>query len=71
MSGRRIDDFGGEPRNSDQMMDSRNKLKKYSSAEGSGDIGSKYPDTTEDVKRDQNEGNAKIRSKPMKPGYRY
>ena len=71
MSGRRIDDMGGMPHTSDMSMKSKNYVKHYSSAEGSGHIGSMYPDTTEDIHRDQEHGDSKIKSKPMKAGYRY
>lgn len=72
MSGRRIDDHsawmgkgsGGMP------LPRETKTKMYSSAEGAGKIAD-YPDTSEDVKRDQEGGVRKLRSKPMKPGYRY
>lgn len=46
------------------------KMKDVPSAEGSGGI-MDYPDTNEKIVRDQKAGDAKIRSKPMKPGYRY
>lgn len=71
MSGMKIKDGGGMPKSSDAMMKSGNKLKHYSSAEGSGHLGSEYPDTTEDIKRDQGHGDGKIKSHRMKPGYRY
>lgn len=71
MSGRKINDFGGLPHTSDMSMRSKNSVKHYSSAEGSGHVGSDYPDTTEDVKRDQMAGNGKIKSHQIKPGFRY
>lgn len=71
MSGRKIDDMGGMPHTSDMSMKSKNSLKHYESAEGSGHVGSNYPDTTEDIKRDQMAGNGKIKSHPIKSGYRY
>lgn len=71
MSGRRIDDMGGWPHTSDMSMKSSNRVKHYSSAEGSGHIGMEYPDTTEDIHRDQQHGDGKIKSHKMKPGYRY
>lgn len=71
MSGRRIEDKGGMPGTSDEMMASGNKLKHYKSAEGSGHIGTEYSDTTEMVHRDQEHGDGKIKSHKMKPGYRY
>jgi hypothetical protein len=71
MSGRRITDYGGYPHTSDMSMKSKNSLKHYSSAEGSGHVGTEYPDTTEMVKRDQEKGDSKVKGHPMKPGYRY
>ena len=71
MSGRRIDDMGGEPHTSDMMMKSKNKLKEYKSTEGAGHEDGMYPDTTEDIQRDQKAGVSKAESKRMKPGYRY
>lgn len=70
MSGRRIDDYGGYARTSDEMMRSKNKLKEYKSAEGAGEIGIDYPDTTEDIHRDQDAGTKKLDGRRMKPGYR-
>lgn len=71
MSGRKIDDMGGYPHTSDMSMKSSNKVKHFKSAEGSGHIGMDYSDTTEDIHRDQEHGDSKIKSKPMKTGYRY
>jgi hypothetical protein len=71
MSGRRITDMGGMPHTSDMSMKSKNSLKHFSSAEGSGHVGMEYSDTTEMVKRDQEHGDKKIKGHHMKPGYRY
>lgn len=71
MSGRRINDYGGLPHTSDMSMKSKNYLKEYKSAEGSGAIDGLYPDTTEDIHRDQEHGDGKIKGRPMKTGYRY
>ncbi len=72
MSGRRIDDhkawMGSSPKGSPLPMES--KMKEESSAEGAGGI-MDYPDTTEDIKRDQVAGIGKMRGRPLKPGYRY
>lgn len=70
MSGQKINDFGGLPHTSDMAMKSGNKLKGYSSAEGSGAVG-KYEDTSEAVKATQMAGNGKIKANKMKDGYRY
>lgn len=66
---RKINDFGGKPHTSDMSLKSKNSLKGFSSAEGSGKLG-QYDDTTEDIKRDQSAGDSKIKGRPMKPGYR-
>lgn len=71
MSGRRINDFGGLPHTSDMSMKSKNSVKHFSSAEGSGHVGMEYPDTTEAIKRDQERGDSKIKSHRMKEGSRY
>lgn len=71
MSGRKITDMGGMPHSSDMAMKSSNKVKHFHSAEGSGHVGSNYPDTTEDIHRDQSHGDSKIKGRPMKPGNRY
>lgn len=70
MSGRKIDDFGGLPHTSDMAMKSKNSLKHYESAEGSGHLGDKYHDTSEGIKSDQMAGDAKTKAHPIKPGFR-
>lgn len=65
-----IEDSGGYARTSDALMSSKTHLKKVKSAEGSGGI-MDYPDTNEDIVRDQKKGDSHIKGKPMKPGYRY
>lgn len=47
------------------------RTKEERSAEGSGHVGTDYSDTTEAIHRDQEHGDEKIKSKKMKPGYRY
>jgi hypothetical protein len=71
MSGRKITDMGGMPHTSDMAMKSKNHVKHYHSAEGSGHVDGKYPDTTEDIHRDQMAGDSKVKARPIKPGYRY
>lgn len=71
MSGRRITDMGNMPHTSDMSMKSKTHVKHYHSAEGSGAIDGKYPDTTEDIHRDQMHGDSKIKGRPMRPGNRY
>ena len=71
MAGQRIDDhsfWGGK--GGEYPLPMGSKMKRVSSAEGTGGI-SDYPDTNEKVVKDQQAGVAKIRSKPMKDGYRY
>lgn len=70
MSGRRINDMGGEPHTSDMAMKSKNKVKHFTSTVGAGHEDGMYPDTTEDIHRDQEHGVSKIKSKPMKTGFR-
>jgi hypothetical protein len=70
MSGQRIDDYEGWPHSSDMMMKSKNHLKEYHSAEGAGHEG-EYEDTTEAIKKAQEEGSSKAKSHPLKSGYRY
>lgn len=66
----RIDDFGGWPKDSDGMMKSRNKLKEYKSAEGAGGL-EEYPDSTEEIRRDQERGESLMKRHKQKSGYRY
>jgi hypothetical protein len=71
MGGTRIDDhsnwIGSSSKESPLPMNS--KMKQYSSAEGSGAV-SKYEDTTETIKEQQNMNISKAKSHGMKPGYR-
>jgi len=71
MAGRKITDMGGMPHTSDMAMKSKNHLKEYHSAEGSGAIPMDYPDTSEGIHRDQSHGDSKVKSHKMKTGYRY
>ena len=72
MSGKRIDDhsFWGGAKPKDSVFPEGNKMKTYSSAEGSGDV-SMYEDTTEKIKEQQEMNNKKIKSHPQKPLHRY
>lgn len=73
MSGRRINDHsswvgkGGK----DSVFPAGNKVKHEFSAEGSAHLGAEYPDTTEDIKRDQDHSASKVKSHKIKPGYRH
>jgi len=72
MGGRKIDDHsswvGSKP--SGKVFPDGSKTKEYTSADSAGDI-AQYEDTTERIKRTQEEGTRKVKSHPMKPGYRY
>jgi len=72
MSGRRIDDHSNWVGKGSKMnpLPMGAHAKTYTSAEGAGHVGTMYPDTTEAVERDQKGGVRKIKSNPMKPGYR-
>jgi hypothetical protein len=74
MSGRRIDDhsfWAGRAEKGGVFPDGEHKLKQEHSAEGSGHLGSMYPDTTEQIHRDQMHADSKVKARPMKTGYRY
>jgi hypothetical protein len=71
MSGRRIDDhasFAGK--GGKMVLPEGNKIKQYKSADGSGHIGTMYPDTSEKIMEDQKKGDAKAKAHAIKPGYR-
>jgi hypothetical protein len=73
MSGRKIDDHSswvGAPGKGHVFPDGPHKVKMESSAEGAGHLGSKYPDTTEQIKQDQEMGIRKAEKYPIKTGYR-
>jgi hypothetical protein len=71
MSGKRIDDhkfWAGKP-GKDMVMPMGVHTKDESSAVGAGSV-SKYEDTTETIKSQQEAGISKAKSHPLKPGYR-
>ena len=71
MSGRRIDDhasFAGK--GGKYPLPEGNKMKGFSSAEGSGHLGSQYHDTSEEIHSDQMKADSKAKAHPIKPGYR-
>jgi hypothetical protein len=70
MSGRHITDMGGYPHTSDMAMKSKNKVSHERSCSGAGHLGSTYPDTTEEIYRDQEAGIRHAEGRKMKPGYR-
>jgi hypothetical protein len=72
MAGRRIDDhnsWAGKGR--DYPLPEGNKMKKYHSAEGVGEVGTDYPDTSEAIHRDQTHSESVARRQKMKSGQRY
>lgn len=73
MSGRRIDDHsfwaGAKPKGC--VLPEGAKMKSMVSAEGAGHVGTAYPDTEQDIYRDQEHGIRKSEAHKMKPGYRY
>ncbi len=74
MSGRKIDDqsmWAGTTNKGGKIFpEGPYKTKEEKSTEGAGHLGSEYPDTTEDIHRDQKAGVSKLESRRMKPGYR-
>jgi len=73
MSGRKINDhsfWAGGPGKDSVLPDGPHKVKAETSAEGAGSI-SKYEDTTEAIRAQQVMGDKKVKSHPMKAGYRY
>jgi hypothetical protein len=71
MSGMRIDDhsdwIGG--RQKGMPMPMHTKTKEFSSADSAGMV-MKYEDTTEAIRMQQEIGERKAKSRPMKPSYR-
>jgi hypothetical protein len=71
MGGQKIDDHSswmGKGANG-SVFPMGAKVKNESSAEGAGAV-SKYEDTTETIKSQQQMGIGKIKAHPMKPGHR-
>lgn len=68
----RIDDHSAwmGSRGKEYPLPMGSKMKSERSAEGAGKLG-EYDQTNEDIVRDQSAGDSKIKSKPMKSGYRY
>ena len=67
--GMKITDHGDYKSPKDQPLPVGNKVKHYSSAEGAGHEGY-YEDTTEAIKSAQEMGDRKVKSHPMKDGFR-
>lgn len=72
MAGRRIDDHSSwvGKGSKGSVFPEGVKTKNESSAEGAGSL-SKYEDTTETIKSQQEMGINKAKAHPMKPGHRY
>jgi hypothetical protein len=73
MSGRHIDDhssFAGKA-GKEYPLPTGNKMKSFKSSEGSGHVGTNYPDTTEAIHKDQQMGDREMKKQKMKAGYRY
>ena len=71
MAGRRIDDhasFAGK--GGKYPLPDGNKMKGFKSAEGSGHVGSDYPDLSESIHRDQEGSDRQSKKQKMKPGHR-
>lgn len=74
MAGRRIDDhsFWAGKAEKGGVFPREAKMKQESSASGYQAAGSmEYSDTTESIRKDQEQGLGKMKSNKMKPGYRY
>ncbi len=73
MAGQRMDDHsfwaGGKSKGSVFPDGVKHKMEK--SAEGSGHVGTDYPDTTEAIHRDQMHSDKQAKKQKMKPGQRY
>lgn len=72
MGGMRIDDhsFWAGAKSKDSVFPKGVHTKDESSAEGAGAV-MKYEDTTEAIRSTQVAGEKKVKSHPLKPGYRY
>jgi len=73
MAGRKIDDhsfWGGKGEAGSVFPDGAHKLHMEKDDGHAGGI-TDYPDTTEHIERDQEEGVGKVKKQPLKSGYRY
>ena len=72
MSGRRIDDHSSwlPKAKKGMVLPEGAHSKEYSSAEGAGSV-MRYEDTSEQIKKAQEDGEAQIKRHPQKTGYRY
>jgi stringent starvation protein B len=73
MSGRRIDDhsFWAGKRGKGTVFPEEAKMKEVAASEGAGHLGSRYPDTEEEIHRTQEDSKRKAKEREPKPGYRY
>ena len=70
MAGRRIDDHASFAGKSGKYpLPEGNKMKSFSSEEGAGAV-MDYPDTSEDIKRDQGMNVSKMHAHKIKAGHR-
>lgn len=69
--GQKISDhsFWAGSKSKDSVFPMEAKMKQYSSAEGAGHEGD-YEDTSEKIKSQQMDGEAKAKARPLKPNYR-
>jgi len=70
MGGKRIDDHKFMGMSGAPEFPKGVHVKKYSSAEGAGDV-REYEDTTEAIQRTQEMGDREISKRPLKSGHRY
>lgn len=72
MAGQRIDDHGSwiGSRGKNVPLPDGAKMKQISDKEGAGSV-MRYEDTEEAIGQVQSESVSKLKSKPLKPGYRY
>ena len=72
MSGRRIDDrkswIGNGDKTSIFPMGAKSQMRPE--VEGAGELGSRYPDTDEQIVANQKKSIAKVKARPLKDGYR-
>ena len=71
MSGRLIKDHGSwiGKGSEGSVLPLGNKMKRETSSEGFGSL-SKYEDTSEDIKRQQESNRSQVNKNPQKPGHR-
>lgn len=72
MSGQKINDHGSwiGSRGKNVPLPEGSKMKQISQEEGAGEV-MRYEDTQEAIKHVQSESVKHLKSRPLKPGYRY